>query len=80
MKGVGHALGGVQRDPTSWSLNVSLYKEQEHIWFKWGSKRFQRYKAFHEVKGMGHAPRGVQKDPKFGSLKHLIIRNKNIYG
>ena len=35
----------------------------------WGSKRFQRYKAFHEVKGMGHAPRGVQRDPRSGSLR-----------
>ena len=31
---MGHALGGVQRDPTSGSLNVSLHKEQEYIWFR----------------------------------------------
>ena len=68
MKGVGHALGGVQRDPTSGSLIVSLHKEKEYIWFGWGSKLFQRYKAFHEVKGMGHAPRSVQRDPRSGSL------------
>ena len=36
VKGVGHALGGVQRDPTYGSLNVSLLKEQEYIWFRGG--------------------------------------------
>ena len=36
VKGVGHAVGGVQRDPTSGSLNVSLHKEQEYIWFRGG--------------------------------------------
>ena len=36
VKGVGHALGGVQRDPTSGSLNMSLHKEKEYIWFRGG--------------------------------------------
>ena len=36
VKGVGHALGGVQRDPMSGSLNVSLHKKQEYIWFRGG--------------------------------------------
>ena len=36
MKGEEHALGGVQRDPTSGSLNVSLHKEQEYIGFRGG--------------------------------------------
>ena len=36
VKGVGNALGGVQRDPMSRSLNESLHKEQEYIWFRSG--------------------------------------------
>ena len=31
MKGMGHALRGVLRDPRSGSLNASYHKEQEYI-------------------------------------------------
>ena len=41
-----------------------------------GSTRFLRYKAFYEVKGVGDLkPTSCQYH-----WKHLILRNKNIYG
>ena len=45
----------------------------------WGSKGFQRHKAFHEVKGMGHAPRGVQRDPRSGSLNASYRKEQYIW-
>ena len=86
VKGVGHALGGVQRDPTSGSLNVSLHKEQEHIWFRGDLNGFRDIRPF--MKGTGHAPRGVQRDPRSGSLnasyhkeqEYIWLRGGNLNG